>query len=123
MKQYSFVTRWHLAAPVSVVWNAIVDIESWPRWWKYVRAVEPVAEGDERGLGTVRRLTWTGRIPYRLVFESRVTEIQTHAVLQAEALGDLSGVGRWTFTEEVGTTHVCYDWKVSTSKKWMNFLL
>ena len=122
MKSYSFTTYWHFGVKIEPVWNAILDIEQWPAWWKYVKAAELVAKGDENGLGTVHRLTWSGRIPYELTFESRVTEIQKHAVLQADAQGDLSGAGRWIFSEDGDTTRVRYDWNVSTSKKWMNFL-
>lgn len=122
MRSYSFITRWHIDAPVATVWDAVVDVESWPQWWKYVRAVESVQKGDESGIGTVHRYTWTGRIPYGLTFDSRLTAITTHERLQAEAFGDLTGTGIWTFAEEGGTTRVRYDWNVSTSKKWMNLL-
>jgi hypothetical protein len=99
-----------------------VDVEAWPTWWKYVKEVALLAKGDANGIGAAHRLTWSGRIPYRLAFESKVTGVKEHEVLEAVASGDLSGTGRWSFREDGGLTQVRYDWQVTTSKAWMNLL-
>lgn len=122
MRHYAFTTRWQLQAPVGPVWDAIVDVGSWPRWWKHVHAVEPLCPGDPNGLGAAHRYTWIGRLPYTLTFDARVTEIALHRSVKAEAIGDLRGSGHWTFTEDNSGTHVRYDWQVTTSKPWMNLL-
>jgi hypothetical protein len=42
--------------------------------------------------------------------------------LEGRAFGELDGTGLWTLTEDGETTVARYDWQVSTTKKWMNFL-
>jgi hypothetical protein len=120
--QYALRKKWRLAAPIDRVWNAIYAVESWPLWWKYVLAVEPLEKGEPSGVGAVRRYTWSSRLPYRLSFNMRSTLVQRPYVLEGEAIGELSGVGRWTLNSEELTTHVTYDWEVVTSRAWMNAL-
>ena len=66
MKQYVLVTHWHLEAPIGRVWEAISRVEEWPRWWKYVHEVLELEKGGENGVGSLRRYTWSSRLPYRL---------------------------------------------------------
>ncbi len=66
MKEYVLVTHWHLDAPIGRVWEALVRVAEWPRWWKYVHAVEDLEAGGAEGAGSLRRYTWSSRLPYRL---------------------------------------------------------
>lgn len=120
--QYALVSHWHLDAPIERVWDAIYDVEAWPRWWKYVLAVEELQKGDAAGVGAVRRYTWTSRLPYRLSFDMRSTEVQAPHRLSGEAIGELTGTGTWTLAVDAQTTRVRYDWQVVTTRAWMNAL-
>jgi uncharacterized protein YndB with AHSA1/START domain len=122
VKQFALVTYWHLGAPIDRVWEAIVAVEDWPRWWRYVDRVEEIAKGDADGRGALRRYTWSSKLPYRLSFAMRVTKVQRPSSLEGVAEGDLTGTGRWLLTAEDGTTSVRYDWMVVTTKPWMNAL-
>ena len=104
------------------IWDALYAVEAWPKWWKYVRAVEELEPGDAAGVGAVRRYTWGSRLPYQLSFKMRTTVVQAPSVLEGVAQGELNGTGRWTLREENGVTHARYDWRVSTSRAWMNAL-
>lgn len=119
---YSFTTIWDVAAPIEAVWDAIYHPERWPSWWPYVAAVRELVPGDAGGLGAIRRFTWTTRLPYRFVFDSRVTRVEPPHILQATASGQLNGVGCWTLTSNASGTHVRYDWNVRTEVGWMNAL-
>jgi hypothetical protein len=44
------------------------------------------------------------------------------SILEGVAHGELNGTGRWSLREEEGVTHARYDWRVSTSRAWMNAL-
>jgi hypothetical protein len=39
-----------------------------------------------------------------------------------EAAGELTGTGHWRLFEQDGVTAVTYDWRVRTTKAWMNAL-
>jgi uncharacterized protein YndB with AHSA1/START domain len=122
MNRFSLVTYWHLEAPIDRVWEAIVAVEEWPRWWRYVHRVEAMEKGDAAGCGALRRYTWSSRLPYRLSFAMRVTRVERPSSLEGVAEGDLTGTGRWHLASEDGTTRVRYDWTVITTKSWMNAL-
>jgi uncharacterized protein YndB with AHSA1/START domain len=122
MNQYVLVTHWHLDAPIERVWDAIVRVEDWPRWWKFVKRVVEIEPGGENGVGSLRRYTWTSRLPYELSFEMRTTSARKPVFLEGVAKGELDGRGRWDLAAESATTHVRYEWSVNTGKAWMNWL-
>ena len=121
MRQYALVTHWHLAAPIERVWDAIFAVEDWPRWWRYVQAVIELKKGDAKGVGAVRRFTWSSALPYRLSFEMSVTAVERPTTMEGIASGELSGCGSWHLEAEGTTTRVRYDWTVATTRPWMNF--
>lgn len=123
MADYSFLTTWLLDSPREPVWEAIYDQESWPRWWRGVESadeVQPGIEGD--GVGSVSRLVWKSLLPYRVEFEVTTTRVERPHLLEADAVGELTGVGRWRLYEHGGATAVLYEWNVATTKAWMNLL-
>ena len=117
---YAFTSNWVVAAPIQTVWDAIYHSERWPRWWPYVASVDELTPGNADGLNSVRRYTWTTRLPYRFVFDSRVTRVERPYVLEGSATGQLNGTGRWTLSPDGAGTRVRYDWNVSTGVTWMN---
>jgi uncharacterized protein YndB with AHSA1/START domain len=122
MKQYVLTTHWHFEAPIERVWEAISRVDEWPRWWKYVHEVVELEKGGENGVGSLRRYTWSSRLPYRLSFEMRTSTARKPFFMEGIASGELNGTGRWHLAAEGATTRVRYEWSVSTGKPWMNVL-
>jgi uncharacterized protein YndB with AHSA1/START domain len=122
MADYSFRTVWHFHAPLENVWDAIFETDLWPTWWRGVEKVELIRKGDPNEIGTVKRYTWKSKLPYRLVFDMRITRIERYAVIEGVASGELDGTGLWTFSNANGVTTVRYDWNIVTTKRWMNLL-
>jgi hypothetical protein len=122
MADYHFVTRWSFNAPIERVWGFLVDAERWPTWWKYVAKVEVLEPGDETGVGRVLRMTWRTRLPYSLSFVIRSVRVDPPEYMEGKAEGELVGEGIWRLRQVDNVTDVRYDWIVSTTKAWMNFL-
>ncbi len=120
--QYAFTTTWRIHAPLRAVWIAIEDCARWPEWWKSVERVEAIEVGDTRGIGALHRYTWKGALPYRLVFDMRVTRIEPLVALDGYATGAVEGSGRWRFSEQDGVTVIRYEWQVRTMRPWMNLV-
>ena len=120
--RYALTTRWVLAAPLEVVWTALATPEAWPQWWRYVRSVERLRDGDAQGIGAVRRCTWSSRLPYRLTFDVTTTVMTRPTYIEGVASGELNGVGRWRLVLAGGNAHVEHEWTVTTGKRWMNAL-
>jgi hypothetical protein len=122
MAGYEFLTTWLLEAPRERVWEVIYDQESWPEWWRGVEEVEEIRPGNDGKLGAVSRMVWKSLLPYRIEFEVTTTDIDRPRLLQADAIGELAGIGRWRLFEQDGVTAVLYEWNVSTTRPWMNLL-
>jgi hypothetical protein len=123
MTKYEFTTVWRVSAPLEKVWEEIKHSERWNQWWKGVVRVEQLKAGDAEGVGKIVRSTWKSALPYKLEFDSEVVRIEPMRVIEARAFGELEGVGIWTLTaEDENTTRVRYEWRVHTTRAWMNFL-
>jgi len=122
MKDYEFVTIWRVKAPIESVWNQIYHSLDWPTWWKGVEAVSEVQKGDESGVGSIHRYTWKSKLPYKLSFDMQTVRIEPPVLLEGIAVGELQGRGLWQLSAEGDETVVRYDWKVETTKQWMNLI-
>lgn len=122
MTEFRLTTEWRIEASRRRVCDAVSACLDWPRWWKGAVAVEELEAGDADGVGSLRRLTWKGRLPYRLTFDARVTRVIPLTLLEACASGDVEGIGRWRFSDEGALTVVRYDWHVRINRRWMNQL-
>ena len=122
MAAYEFVTVWRVDAPIEKVWDEIYYSEHWPEWWDGVESVEEIVEGDDLGVGSVRRYTWKSVLPYKLIFDVETVRVEPVTYLEGRAAGELEGSGVWTLASKDGGTVLRYDWHVSTTKNWMNIL-
>ncbi len=122
MNSYEFVSVWMIDAPLESVWQAIKKSESWPEWWRGVVRVVELKPGDDNGVGAIHRSTWKSVLPYKLEFDSEVIRIEQLKLIEARAFGELDGHGLWQFSETGSCVQVQYDWRVQTTKPWMNLI-
>jgi hypothetical protein len=122
MRDYEFVTIWHVDAPIERVWNEIYHSSEWPTWWKGVERVSEIRQGDATGVGSIHRYTWKSKLPYRLSFDMENIRIDPPVLLEGIAMGELQGRGLWQLSANGSETLVRYDWRVETTKRWMNLL-
>ena len=122
LSAYEFVTIWRVRASQQRVWDLIFNSERWPSWWRGVEKVEKLKDGTGNHVGAVLRYTWKSKLPYRLVFDMETTRVEPISIIEGRAFGELQGLGRWTIVSDQGLTTARYDWKVETTKPWMNLL-
>ncbi len=123
MALYESVTMWRITAPLDAVWEAISHSEQWPGWWRGVERVVELEKGDAAGVGNLRRYTWKGVLPYRLIVDIRTTRIVTAALIEGAASGDVEGIGLWRFSREEAVTAVRHEWRVRLTRLDMRALL
>jgi len=121
MREYEFLTTWCLDAPIERVFDVLRDSRGYPRWWKGVKSVVALADGDPEGVGEASRFTWRSVLPYELSFDSRVTRVERPHLIEGTATGELEGTGVWRLYEGSGTAAV-YEWRVHTTRACMNVL-
>ena len=119
---FHLITDWRLAAPQDAVWRALLTPDEWPSWWRAVANVERIADGDDHGVGAVRRMTWRTALPYTLTFDMRTTRVAPMTLIEGRAEGELSGLGRWTLKPGGVGTLVRYEWIVDVTKPWQRRL-
>jgi uncharacterized protein YndB with AHSA1/START domain len=122
MNEFVLVTTWTIPAPIEAVWAVLHDVQHWPTWWPYVRQVTEIEPGDADGVGARRGFVWSSRLPYRIAFEMRTTQMRRPVLIEGQASGDLNGTGRWDLEPIAGGTQVRYEWRVSADKPWMRWL-
>jgi uncharacterized protein YndB with AHSA1/START domain len=117
--RFELTSHWHLDAPIERVWEALKATESWPLWWRYVKSVRELQAGDADGLGAVRHIAWSSRLPYGVAFDVEVVEVERPRLMRGRARGQLDGMGTWELTPEGVTTRVRYRWSVELGTPWM----
>lgn len=122
MASYDFVTIWRIEAPIEEVWKEIYYTECWSEWWKGVISVEELKEGDDLGVGSIRRYTWKTKLPYKLIFDIETVKVEPMNYLEGKSSGELEGKGIWRLSQDGEHTIARYDWNVNTTKLWMNIL-
>jgi len=120
--KYRFVTIWRIEAPIEAVCEVIYNSLNWPQWWSNVVRVDELLPGDAQGIGSVRRYSWRGRLPYRLTFDINVIHIVPLAAIEGIASSDVEGDGLWSFSTEGAVTVVRFEWQVHPTPVWMNLL-
>jgi hypothetical protein len=122
MSQFSLTTIWTIPAPIEKVWLCLLDTENWTVWWQYVVNVEETHSGELSGLNNTRRYLWRTCLPYTLLLNLRVTQLQAHEFVSVEVSGDLHGQGCCRLLALTSSmTEIEFNWNVSTCKPWMNY--
>lgn len=116
---YTYVSDWRIDTPAAAVWRALTEVEDWPRWWPYVREVHTLRRGDATGLGAVRRIRWSSRLPYGFTIDVSCTEVQPGRLLRGRSRGALEGEGLWELWPQGDATHVRYTWRLDLNTRWM----
>jgi hypothetical protein len=59
---------------------------------------------------------------YRLEFDMRITDVDRPYRMDGVAEGELAGTGSWRLYDDGGATAVLFEWRVRTTRWWMNAL-
>ena len=115
---YEFRTVWRVAGTVDEVRRLLADGESLPQWWPAVYlAVNPVQEGDDRGVGSR-----AGAVHHRPAAVHAAVDAADRRTGHRRRLRPLRPgrpQGRWALDLHAGTVAevvITYDWRVSASK-------
>jgi hypothetical protein len=133
MREFRLVSRWHVDAPVDVVWDVLADPAfTWPSWWPQLVADEVVSAGgrsaDRWSRARVRvrsPLGWSLR--FALVLESAHEPGDGHAGRALlVASGDLVGTAAVVVThlpaplpdddDDGGSTEIALTWTVGLAR-------
>lgn len=105
---YRFRSEWVAPMATAEVYELLVDIAGYPRWWPQVKAVAKI--DDDTAFVVCRSV-----LPYVLEFEMASTrQDRANGVLEAELHGDLLGRCRWTMSASGEDTQLVFEQEVTT---------
>lgn len=85
LNDYRFRSLWSVRAASARVFDALVDLNSYPTWWPDIRAVEQI---DDDTAEVICRSV----LPYALTFRlHRAVEDSRHGRMRVDMTGDLEG--------------------------------
>ena len=121
--RYHFITRIELTAAPSRVWETLARSEEWSDWWRWLKDVEVLNVGDEKGIGHRVRHEVSSPLGYRLRYIGLITRASKPVMSRFEAEGDLEGRGQFAIERtDSDSTLISFHWLVETPKTWMNLL-
>lgn len=121
--RYHLVTDIRLSTNPERVWEALTRSDSSSSWWRWLREVEVMDEGDERGVGARFRHQVGTPLLYRVSYEGEVTRVVEPSLAEFEASGDFVGTGQFRLRPtEDGGTDLAFTWLVATPTLWMSLL-
>jgi uncharacterized membrane protein len=119
--RYHFVTTMRFAADGDRLWDVLDDPEAWPTWWRWLRSVAVLEEGDATGIGKTVRNEVATPLGYRLTYYGTTRHRRERNLLEFDATGDLVGQGQFrSGSNSEHTTEIVFNWLVETPKWWMN---
>ena len=119
--EYVFLDEWDVDAPVEEVFNALADASTYPEWWKPVY-IEVETDGPPE-VGRRSEQHFKGRLPYTLRTTSEIVRCEPPRELEVSVIGDLTGRGVWTLSDEPGgKVHVRFDWRVIADRPVLRYL-
>jgi hypothetical protein len=125
MHRFVLTSRWQLrATDTERVWALLTDVESWPRWWRYVRRAKVLTLGRADHVGDVATLDWASALGYGVRLRVTTTLAQRERQLEGRAEGDLNGRGTWMLEQDApDAVRVTYRWDVTLHRPWMRRLV
>ena len=121
--RYHFITRIELTATPSRIWEVLARSEEWIGWWRWLKEVEVLNEGNDKGIGRRVRHEVSSPLGYRLGYIGLITRAAEPVMSRFEAEGDLEGRGQFAIEKtDRDSTLIVFHWLVETPKTWMNLL-
>ncbi len=87
-----------------------------------MRRVTLLRAGRPDGVGAIRQIDWSTRLPYGIRLQVEGVEVRPMERLRAQARGALEGEGLWLLRPGPGHTDVTTVWRVQLRQRWMRLL-
>ncbi len=115
--EYAFLTHWTVPGTCAEVYDVLYDGTSLPRWWPSVYIETTiVSHGGPNGVGAALDLYTKGWLPYTLRWRSTITEVNRPDNFSLSASGDLTGAGKWQFSQRGDEVEILFDWRIRADK-------
>jgi hypothetical protein len=110
LNEYRFRDVWSVSAHTALVFDALVDLVNWPRWWPDVRSVHRIDDDTAE-------ITCRAVLPYALTIRLHRAE-QDHDAgrLRVDMTGDLDGYCEGRVVRSSGGSTLAIDQRVAVTR-------
>ena len=122
MEMYHFVTKWFFQAPIERVWEEIIDVEAYPKWWTSFKKSKIRGTERKAQLGSVIDCEVKGSALYTMRISLETTTFQPPNLMGLKSAGDLVGGGKWVLERQDNGTATTFYWDVGVTNPIMNIL-
>ena len=70
------------------VWDLLYNQEQWPTWWKGVKKVETLQQGNENNIGKKMRYNWKSFLPYTLSFDMVSSHVIKYNLMEGKRMAN-----------------------------------
>ena len=120
MARYQLVSEWRVDAPPDRVWDTLLRAADWPAWWRSIKSVRRIDDGDPSGVGMRLSQRWRSVLPVTLELELEILEVEQARLLVARTTGDFSGTCTFGLEAAGDGTVVRFAMDISPTRAWMN---
>jgi uncharacterized protein YndB with AHSA1/START domain len=122
MKDYRFVDRWTIRAPLDEVYRHVANPHTYAEWWLSYDSVRILEDAPFPHVGGRVELVVKSPFGYRLHLEVETTEADPPTYLKTASRGQLAGTGIWEFSRENDATVAVWTWIVRSHHPLLNRL-
>jgi len=122
--RYHFLSDFTLTSRPDAVWTALLAVEEWPSWWRWLKRIDVIREAtSENGVGAVYRNHISSPTGYSFEFEGEIAAAELLRRIDLILTGEIVGRIRYLVSDgPSGGTNLAYAQLVETPKWWMNLL-
>ena len=120
--RYHFLSDFTLTSSRDAVWTALIAVEEWPSWWRWLKRIDVVRQAtSENGVGAIYRNHVSSPTGYGFEFQGETAEVERLRRIDLILSGEIVGRARYLVSDDAsGGTNVSYAQLVETPKWWMN---
>jgi hypothetical protein len=113
---YVFITHWRVPGRIEQVYDVLIDIENYPRWWPQVYLKVESLTPLTKSAGDKVRLLTRGKLPYTIRWQSEIIETNRPTGFTIRATDDFEGCGVWLLQQQGDDVLVAFDWRLRAEK-------
>ena len=122
MGSYYFKTTHSFQEKADILWNTVIDVQSWPSIWKEFKEIKFAGNEETIKQKSIIHCKVKSLLPIIISFSVEIIEIENLNYIAIISRGDFVGSGKWILTEKETFTESSFEWRVRTTNSFINLI-
>jgi hypothetical protein len=128
-EHFVLTSRFRLHTSADAAWQALADVQAWPRWWPHVLSVRSVRAGapaattgrvEEAATGSAADISCRSALGYGFRLRVTTTRAERPRLIEAQLGGALRGSGLWLLDPaDSAAVDLTYRLDIELHRPWM----